>query len=625
VNQASSIFADPWVLSLLLAMPALSLTAVAAAWRSRRLLARFGQPIALIGLLPQPPRFRWLSGLCFSLAMTALIVGAAGPHWGRDPQPQVVAGRDLVVLLDMSGSMRAKDAPPDRFTRSVSAVRDLLNYVRTRGGHRLGLVVFAADAQVVVPLTYDYDHFELKLDGLSMEHPPAGLRPKPSTKSGTRIGAGLQTAVASQDPNMKGFQDVLLLSDGDDPLGNDEWQAGLKAIENAGVPVYTVGVGDPKVGGKIAVAGREQDVVTRLNEYPMQEIARRTAGSYLPAHVERPQLAEFFRQRIESKGTSTPQGDTPPLPQSRQVWFYAAALGLFGLLGLMQLRRTDLPPLARWRRKPTKASEPITIRVAVAAAVMLMLLAAAPPVAEEFERQANAAFAAGRFDEAVRLYTKAEERTSEPGRVAYNAGVAYFNLGRYREAERLFRCALDSHDESRRARALYNLGTCLLFSSEGRDATRLAEAIRCFDQCVDLGEDARHNLELAKQLWRQIRSDSPPPESDPQSPNDPNRPDDPTKPDDNDPGKGPDGAGRQGRGQPMPVPGSADGAKPTPTDANPGPGAGSPSPLTKDEESKPLPRDEALRLLHSAEDRITRERRALQRGAADEVRGYPDW
>src|SRR5207247_3181655 len=104
VNKASAIFADPWVLSLLLAMPLLTLAQLSAAWRSRRLLMRLGQPIALIGLLPQPPRFRWLVGLLFSLAMTVLIAGTAGPHWGRDPQPQVVAGRDLVVLLDMSNS-----------------------------------------------------------------------------------------------------------------------------------------------------------------------------------------------------------------------------------------------------------------------------------------------------------------------------------------------------------------------------------------------------------------------------------------------------------------------------------------------------------------------------------------
>jgi Ca-activated chloride channel family protein len=544
----------------------------------------------------------------------------------------------------MSGSMRATDAPPDRFRRSVAAVRDLVGYVRTRGGHRLALVVFAADAQVVCPLTYDYDHFQMKLDGLSMDHPPTGLRPKPGTKSGTRIGAGLQAAVAAQDPNMKGYQDVLLLSDGDDPTGNDEWQAGLKAIENAGVPFYTVGVGDPKASAKISVAGREQEVLTRLNEYPLQEIARRTAGSYLPAHVEKPPLAELFRSRIESKGSATPQGDPPPLPLSRQAWFYAAALGLFGLIGLMQLRRADfvrLWSLVRPRRRAAK-SEPIMIqparRAAVAALVLLLLLAAAPPVSEDLERQANAAFAAGRFDEAVQLYARAEERSAEPGRVAYNAGVAYFNLGRYREAERLFRCALessaaDARASNRRGRALYNLGTCLLFASEGRDATRLAEAIRSFDQCAEtdgdsaLRIDARHNLELAKQLWRRIKSEAPPPESDPQSPPDSSRNEDPDRTDSNDPGKGPDGQGRPGMtGQPVPVPGGNDGQKPTPTDANPGPGAGgSMSPLTSDEQSKPLPPDEARELVRRAAERIARERRALQRAGAEEIRPYPDW
>src|SRR5262249_32988315 len=153
-----------------------------------------------------------------------------------------------------------------------------------------------------------------------------------------------------------------------------------------------------------------------------------------------------------------------------------------------------------------------------------------------------------------------------------------------------------------------------------------------FDQCIEserdaaLLADARHNLELAKQLWRRLKSDAVPPESDPQSPPDPTRPDDPDRNDTNDPGKGPDGSGRPGMGQPVPVPGGAGGAKPTPADANPGPGAGGTvSPLTSDEQSRPLPPDEARELLRRAAERITRERRALQHAGASEVRPYPDW
>src|SRR5260370_41557701 len=97
--------------------------------------------------MPSRPRFRWFTSLAVTTAFTLLIAGAAAPHWGRDARPEVVAGRDIVILLDMSGSMRATDAPPTRFERARTALLELAEAIRQRGGHRLALVVFAADAQ----------------------------------------------------------------------------------------------------------------------------------------------------------------------------------------------------------------------------------------------------------------------------------------------------------------------------------------------------------------------------------------------------------------------------------------------------------------------------------------------
>ncbi len=353
MNKVPSIFAHPWVLSLLFVMPALTIVQLLAAWRNRRLLRKLGDLLTLLSQLPTPRRFTWLSAFLFGLGITALLMGAAGPRWGQDEKPSVVPGRDLVVLLDMSNSMRATDAPPDRFHRAVAAVKSIADYCRHRGGHRLALVVFAADAQVICPLTQDYNHFENKLEALDMDDAPAMLRPRSAAQSGTRIGAGLRAAIAAHDLGRTDFQDVLLISDGDDPVNDGEWEFAAREIATTGIPVYAVGVGDPNRGADIPIPGRAGKVHTRLIEKPLQEISRRTAGSYLLAGVEMPRLDEFFRQRIESKGGSIPEGDALPLPHSRHAWFYAAALIFFGLAALVRFRFSDLD--IQWRKREVES------------------------------------------------------------------------------------------------------------------------------------------------------------------------------------------------------------------------------------------------------------------------------
>jgi hypothetical protein len=159
-----------------------------------------------------------------------------------------------------------------------------------------------------------------------MDHPPSALRPKPGTVSGTRIGLGLRAAVAAHDAAMRGYQDVILLSDGDDPIDDSEWRTGLTAIAETDIPVSVVGIGDPDRDAEVP---GHAFAVTRLRDKPLREIARKTGGHYLDARTDPPRLAEFFRHRIESKGGTTPDADPLPLPNPRHAWFYGGALLLF--------------------------------------------------------------------------------------------------------------------------------------------------------------------------------------------------------------------------------------------------------------------------------------------------------
>src|SRR5207248_7588028 len=150
-------FAQPWALWLLALLPPLGLLAALARWLRRRALLRLGGAFVLQALLA--PR-RWggfFRRLSLGLALLLLVVGVAGPQWGREPHQQVSAGRDLVVVLDLSRSMLAEQPPRQKFARD--ALLGLADSLQKRGGHRVALVVFAARPKLVLPLAQDYDLF----------------------------------------------------------------------------------------------------------------------------------------------------------------------------------------------------------------------------------------------------------------------------------------------------------------------------------------------------------------------------------------------------------------------------------------------------------------------------------
>ncbi|HEV3203961.1 MAG TPA: VWA domain-containing protein, partial [Gemmataceae bacterium] len=177
-------FANPEALWLLLALPILGLLGGWARRRRRRALAlwesrSYFPPI----FLSQIPR-RIVTNAGLSVGLALLILGITGPQWGHELEPALVPGRDIVVLLDMSRSMLAQDvlgtSSPNRLGRARDGLLDLVNSVQQRGGHRLALVVFAARAAVVCPLTHDYNHFREALLQLEPDEPFLEIGPDAS-------------------------------------------------------------------------------------------------------------------------------------------------------------------------------------------------------------------------------------------------------------------------------------------------------------------------------------------------------------------------------------------------------------------------------------------------------------
>ena len=325
--------ARPELLWLLLVLPILAAADRHATVRRRRAIAEVGRPAAVAALQSRPRRGRNWPGIAYPLAWIALVIGLAGPRWGLSDEPGVAVGRDLVIVVDLSRSMTADDMPAGaaRWQAAKAGLLDLMDAIARRGGHRVAVVVFAARAKLLVPLTTDYDHARAVIDDIDGKYPPPEIRPgaDPKVVSGTRLGLALKLAVEAHDERFPGSQDILLISDGDDPADDQEWRLGADAARKAGIPVHTVGVGNPDQPAVIPFG--EELVSTKLEEEPLRQMAAETRGQYLPARQETPRLGEFFRGRIEPHPTRTVSDEAIPQPKERYAWFLAPALLLFAV------------------------------------------------------------------------------------------------------------------------------------------------------------------------------------------------------------------------------------------------------------------------------------------------------
>jgi Ca-activated chloride channel family protein len=507
------LFAHPAALTLLWLLPLLAVGRYLAERRRRRLLGFLGNSAAIRSLTTPGSRYAWLWDILANMGLTLLIVGIAGPQWGRDETVEAVPGRDIMLVLDLSRSMLAEDVLPNRAGRAKLAYVDLIDHVGRRGGHRLGLVVFAAGAKIVCPLTHDYDHLRAALIAIDPTRPPpAAVHVDPEPVSGTRIGAGLRSAVGAHDQEAKGYQDIIIISDGDDPARDDEWQTGARAALERGIPVHAIGVGNPDVDSTIP--GKDgkpllfegQVVATRLQEEPLMLLARSTGGVYVGARTDSLPLGKAFHEHLASAPTRELRDHLLSGYVQRYPWFFLAAFVMTALN----------VALRGWRFRPAGPSwKRIKPALGIAAMLMALLLLGAAPTdtANDLVRAGNAALDRTRPEAALDVYRRAEDLTDDPGLVAYNEAVAFYRLDRFRDAEAHFLRAREDATGNRLANVLLGLGNALVRQAGDVDASRLRQAIACYEKTLgisDLDSDriaaAEHNLELARLLLIAARS-----------------------------------------------------------------------------------------------------------------------
>jgi Ca-activated chloride channel homolog len=282
--------AQPAFLALALLGLVLGLLALVVGLRRRARLARVLPGRQAERLAPGVSRTRpALQGSLYGLGLMLLGIALGQPQCGSRSEVVKKRGIDVVVALDASKSMLARDVAPSRLERAKLELTTLLDELK---GDRVGLVVFAGEAFVQSPLTSDYAAAKLFLGAVAPEQMPQG---------GSNIGAALRLAKQVLDGADRGSKErvVVLLSDGEDLFGEvDDAVADLK---EAGIQVLTVGVGS-EAGEPIPLTNRRgefvdyqkdragQTVITRLDRAGLSAIAEATGGAF------------FFQQRGVAMG-----------------------------------------------------------------------------------------------------------------------------------------------------------------------------------------------------------------------------------------------------------------------------------------------------------------------------------
>ena len=295
-------FANPNYLYLLLLIPALAFIRLFFTIRRKKAVERFGNYELMEHLMPDVSDVRpVVKFYLLLLAMIVIIFMMAAPQFGTRLQTVQRKGIEVMVALDVSNSMNAADIEPSRLDRAKQAISRLIDLLKN---DRIGMIVFAGQAYVQVPITSDYASAKMFLSAVSTNVVPV---------QGTAIGAAINMSVASFSIQEDINRAIIVITDGenheDDAIG-----AAKNAVEK-GIQVYTVGMGSPQ-GAPIPTGGqgnflRDKEgnvVVTKLNEDMLRQIANAGNGEYIPANNIRAginslvdKLSELEKAELESK------------------------------------------------------------------------------------------------------------------------------------------------------------------------------------------------------------------------------------------------------------------------------------------------------------------------------------
>ena len=338
-------FANPQYLWLLTLIPLFVVLFAGVAAQRRRRLARFGNPDTLAELMPEVSNGRVvLKFILFCGAVALVVLAAARPQFGSKLREEKARGVEMMLVVDVSNSMLAEDFEPNRLERTKYAINRLFDGLKQ---DRVGLIVFAGEPRVQLPITSDYHMakaFARRID------------PSQVSVQGTAIGKALEQALLSfsGETDEKRSRAIILITDGENH--DDDAVAVAKRAAEQGIRIYTIGIGTPE-GAPIEIDGEfirdEQGemVVSKLNEEMLAQIADLTGGAYVRATKQDIGLDEIVRSINEMEQSELSTVRFEEFNEQYQYLLIAALVLLVAEFFLLARRNPLLAHLNIFREK----------------------------------------------------------------------------------------------------------------------------------------------------------------------------------------------------------------------------------------------------------------------------------
>lgn len=449
----------------------------------KKRLRKFGDPQLLKNLMPDVSKFRpsvkfWL----LEIALALLFVVLARPQMGTRISHEKRTGIETIIAMDISNSMRAQDVEPSRLERSKMLIENLVDHFTN---DKIGLIVFAGDAFVQLPITSDYVSAKMFLNNID---------PSMIQNQGTDIAAAVNMASHSFTQQENIGKAIIVITDGEDHEGGAVEAA--KEARERGMRVYVLGVGSTK-GSPIPVPStgdymRDNSgntVMSALNEQMCREVAQAGGGAYI--HVEnnsnaQRQLDEELDKLEKNETESTIYSDYDE--QFQAVGIIALLLLIIEVI-ILECKNPLLKNISLFGKKQ--------LMLIIACSSMLW---AAPAMAQndrQYVRQGNKLFQQNDFEHAEVAYSKAIEQNDKNPQAHYNLGNALMAQKKDSAAIEEFQKAgqLES-SPLRKAQAFHNTGViCQRNQLYG-------EAIEAYKQALRLNpadDETRYNLALCQQ------------------------------------------------------------------------------------------------------------------------------
>ena len=476
-------FADPIYLYLLALIPVLALIRFLTYRNQKKRLRKFGDPKLLRQLMPDVSRFRpsvkfWI----LQGALALLIVMLARPQFGTKINNEQRVGIETIIAMDISNSMLAEDITPSRLQRSKMMVENLVDHFTN---DKIGLIVFAGDAFVQLPITSDYVSAKMFLSSID---------PSMMATQGTDIARAIDMATHSFTQEEGIGKAIIVITDGEDHEGGALEAA--KAAKDAGMRVYVLGVGSTK-GSPIPIPGTGDymkdntgnTVMSALNEEMCRQVAQAGGGAYI--HVENNSAAQ---DQLDNELDKLSKKETTSTVYSEFDEQFQAVAILALLLLILEICIFDRrnPLLRRLSLFGSKKKAAATV------ALLLFALTAGAQTDRQYIREGNKQFRIGDYAKAEVSYRKAVEKNPKNPQAAFNLGNALMAQKKDSAAVQQFeQSARMETNPLRKSAAYHNMGVIC------QTHKMYDDAIEAYKNSLRLNpndDETRYNLVLCKHL-----------------------------------------------------------------------------------------------------------------------------